>query len=144
MRQPFAGIPVSSMFALGLLLSTPSTLLAQTPQGSSVVVVLETELGKITIEVDQQHAPVTAANFLRYVDAGLYNGGEFHRAVRPDNEVRKDVPIQVVQARINQSRASEGFPPIPIERTSEYRGLYHVLGGALSPIDGIDPSDLKI
>ncbi len=33
---------------------------------------------------------------------------------------------------------------IPIERTGEYRGLYHVLGGALSPIDGIDPDDLKI
>jgi recombination protein RecR len=33
---------------------------------------------------------------------------------------------------------------IPIERTHEYRGLYHVLGGALSPIDGVDPEDLKI
>jgi recombination protein RecR len=33
---------------------------------------------------------------------------------------------------------------IPIERTHEYRGLYHVLGGALSPIDGIDPEDLRI
>jgi recombination protein RecR len=33
---------------------------------------------------------------------------------------------------------------IPIERTREYRGLYHVLGGALSPIDGIDPEDLRI
>ena len=33
---------------------------------------------------------------------------------------------------------------IPIERTHEYSGLYHVLGGALSPIDGIDPEDLKI
>ena len=33
---------------------------------------------------------------------------------------------------------------IPVERTGEYRGLYHVLGGALSPIDGIDPDDLKI
>jgi recombination protein RecR len=33
---------------------------------------------------------------------------------------------------------------IPIERTHEYRGLYHVLGGALSPIDGIDAEDLKI
>ena len=33
---------------------------------------------------------------------------------------------------------------IPIERTGEYRGLSHVLGGALSPIDGIDPEDLKI
>jgi len=33
---------------------------------------------------------------------------------------------------------------IPIERTHEYRGLYHVLGGALSPIDGVDAVDLKI
>jgi recombination protein RecR len=33
---------------------------------------------------------------------------------------------------------------IPIERTGEYRGLYHVLGGALSPIDGVEPDDLKI
>ena len=33
---------------------------------------------------------------------------------------------------------------IPLERTHEYRGLYHVLGGALSPIDGIDESDLRI
>ncbi len=33
---------------------------------------------------------------------------------------------------------------IPMERTHEYRGRYHVLGGALSPIDGVDPEDLKI
>jgi recombination protein RecR len=33
---------------------------------------------------------------------------------------------------------------VPIERTNEYRGLYHVLGGALSPVDGVDPEDLKI
>jgi recombination protein RecR len=33
---------------------------------------------------------------------------------------------------------------IPIERTHEYHGRYHVLGGALSPIDGVDPEDLRI
>jgi recombination protein RecR len=33
---------------------------------------------------------------------------------------------------------------IPLERTHEYHGLYHVLGGALSPIDGVEPEDLKI
>jgi recombination protein RecR len=33
---------------------------------------------------------------------------------------------------------------IPVERTNEYHGRYHVLGGALSPIDGIEPEDLKI
>jgi recombination protein RecR len=33
---------------------------------------------------------------------------------------------------------------IPVERTHEYRGRYHVLGGALSPIDGVEPEDLRI
>ena len=33
---------------------------------------------------------------------------------------------------------------IPMERTHEYHGVYHVLGGALSPIDGVDPEDLRI
>jgi len=33
---------------------------------------------------------------------------------------------------------------IPIERTHEFQGLYHVLGGALSPIDGVDPEDLRV
>lgn len=33
---------------------------------------------------------------------------------------------------------------VPIERTREYRGLYHVLGGALSPLDGVEPDDLHI
>ena len=33
---------------------------------------------------------------------------------------------------------------IPIERTHEFRGRYHVLGGALSPIDGVDPEDLRL
>ena len=52
-------------------------------------------------------------------------------------------------ARTRRERATicvveEPGDVIPIERTGEYRGLYHVLGGALSPIDGIDPEDLKI
>jgi recombination protein RecR len=33
---------------------------------------------------------------------------------------------------------------ISVERTAEYRGLYHVLGGALSPIDGVEPAHLRI
>lgn len=33
---------------------------------------------------------------------------------------------------------------IPVERTHEFRGRYHVLGGALSPIDGVDPEHLRI
>ena len=36
------------------------------------------------------------------------------------------------------------FDIVTIERTHEYHGLYHVLGGALSPLDGVDPGDLRI
>lgn len=102
------------------------------------VVVLETELGVITIEVDAARAPITSANFLKYVDAGLYNGGEFHRAVRPDNEVRADAPIQVVQARINQARKDEGYGPIPLERTGQ-TGLTH-LNGTVSMARDVTPT----
>lgn len=38
----------------------------------------------------------------------------------------------------------ESSDVIPMERTHEYHGVYHVLGGALSPIDGVDPEDLRI
>ncbi len=47
------------------------------------VVVLDTSLGPITIELDPQRAPVTVANFLKYVDEGFYNGLTFHRVI-PD------------------------------------------------------------
>ena len=100
-----------------------------TLQGSApappVVVVFETTKGAIEIEVDVAHAPVTSANFLRYVDAGAYTGGEFHRAVRPDTETRKDVPIEVIQAR--KAAGSQGFAAIPLERTSA-TGLKHLEG----------------
>src|SRR5512144_2487533 len=33
---------------------------------------------------------------------------------------------------------------VSLERTAEYRGLYHVLGGALSPLDGVEPGDLRL
>jgi len=62
------------------------------------VVIFETTLGTIEIEVDAARAPSTAANFLRYVDAGLYDSGRFHRTVRPDTETRQDhAPSQCVE-----------------------------------------------
>jgi peptidyl-prolyl cis-trans isomerase A (cyclophilin A) len=102
------------------------TLQGPTP-GAGTVVVLETGLGSIEIEVDAAHAPVTAANFLRYVDGGFYDGGTINRAVRPDNTVRHDVEIQVIQFQINRDRRRDEFPPVPLERTT-VTGLKHVDG----------------
>lgn len=90
-------------------------------------VVFETEKGTIEMEVDSVRAPATAANFLRYVDAGFFDGGSVNRSVRPDNTVRHDVEIQVIQVQIDAAREREAFPPISLERTS-VTGLKHVNG----------------
>ena len=77
----------------------------QTPEpGQNAVVVFETERGTIVVEVDGARAPATAANFLKYVDAGFYDGGSVNRSVRPDNTVRHDVEIQVIQFQIDSGR----------------------------------------
>jgi peptidyl-prolyl cis-trans isomerase A (cyclophilin A) len=94
------------------------------------IVVFETASGNIEIEVDAAHAPVTAANFLKYVDGGFYDEGTINRAVRPDNTVRHDVEIQVIQFQIARARQRDQFPPVPLERTS-VTGLKH-LDGAVS------------
>lgn len=88
------------------------------PQPSLVRVLLQTEAGEIEVEVDVAAAPVTSANFLKYVDAGLFDGGVFHRTVRPDNQREKAVKIDVIQARANRARQSEFPAAIPLERTN--------------------------
>src|SRR5215831_11367393 len=108
---------VSTLLALVLLVGSAE------PQ-SPVHVVVQTDLGEIELEIDAAKAPVTAANFLKYVDAGLYDGGRIHRTVRPDNQREKPVKITVIQGAANPSRTSEFFPPIPLERTNK-TGLAH-------------------
>lgn len=100
-------------------------LLLAPPQNPTVV--FETEKGAFVIEVDATRAPITAANFLKYVDGRFYDGGVVNRAVRPDNTIRQDVPIQVIQIQIDPGRRREQFPPIPMERTS-VTGIKHLNG----------------
>ena len=88
-------------------------------------VVIETEMGTIEAEIEVQRAPVTAANFLKYVDAKLYDGGRFHRTVKPDNQPNNTVKIEVIQAGRREN--TQGFPPIPLERTS-VTGVTHENG----------------
>src|SRR6478752_6159409 len=104
---------------VALLLLLPSSQ----PQ-RPVRVVMDTDLGQIEIEIDAANAPATAANFLKYVDGGLYDGGLFHRTVRPDNQREKPVKIAVIQAAANAGRKGEFFPPIALERTSK-TGVLH-------------------
>src|SRR5262245_42350149 len=109
-------------------------LAAQSAPVSAVHVVLDTELGAVIVELNVAHAPGTSANFLRYVREQFYDGGRFHRSVRPDTEPRKDVPIQVIQGGINPARAASAYPAITLERTNA-TGLSHV-DGAVSMARG--------
>lgn len=102
-----------------------------------VRVVIETELGKIEVEVDTERAPLTAGNFLYYVDGGHFDGGQFHRTVTPDNQPQNDVKIEVVQASVAEGRESEARPPIALERTSS-TGLSHRDGAISMARDGPD------
>ena len=97
-------------------------------------VVIQTELGDIEVEIDSIHAPLTAANFLRYVDLGFYRFGRFHRTVRADNQPNDKVKITVVQAGLDPYRVKD-FPPIPLERTKD-TGLKHKDGTISMARDG--------
>jgi peptidyl-prolyl cis-trans isomerase A (cyclophilin A) len=96
------------------------------------VVLIKTEKGDITVEVDLALAPVTAANFLRYVDGKLYDGSVFHRTVTLDNQPNNDVRIEVIQG--GQLSEDKGFPPIAHETTAT-TGLKH-LDGTISMARG--------
>jgi peptidyl-prolyl cis-trans isomerase A (cyclophilin A) len=111
-------------------------LLAPVTASNLITVVIETSIGSIEVAVDPVQAPLTAANFLRYVDAKMYDGGRFHRAVRLDNQVRKDVVIEVIQGGRSpeRSKTEKGFGAIPLERTS-VTTLKHV-DGAISMARG--------
>ena len=102
---------------------------------AAVTVVIETEAGNIEVEIDTARAPVTSANFLRYVDAGLYTNGLVHRTVKPDNQPNNAVKIEVIQAGPRPD--TKHFPPIPLERTSA-TGLLHVDGAISMARDGPD------
>ena len=111
---------IRRLFALLLLLMAAPSLAQSTP--APVRVALETSAGTILVELDLARAPITAGNFLRYVDARRFDGVDFYRAMRAGTDVG------LIQAGIRDPRRL--FPPIAHEPTSR-TGLSHV-DGALS------------
>ena len=109
-----------------LVTALAAAWMAQVPSANPIII-FQTDKGNIEIEVDAARAPLSAANFLKYVDGGFYDGGTINRAVRPDNTVRHDVEIQVIQFQITRTRQRDQFAPVPLERTSA-TGLRHVDG----------------
>jgi peptidyl-prolyl cis-trans isomerase A (cyclophilin A) len=99
-------------------------LLCAPAAAQTVRVRFETALGAFEVEIDPARAPVTAANFLKYVDGGFYNGGRVHRSARLETQAARPVKIEVIQAGFSPARQSDAFPPIPLESTS-VTGILH-------------------
>jgi predicted alpha/beta superfamily hydrolase/cyclophilin family peptidyl-prolyl cis-trans isomerase len=123
-------------FLLATLVLAPALPL-QADDATAVKVEIVTSLGPITVEVYADRAPLSANNFLQYVDAGKYDGSSLYRVVRLDNQKPSDIPIQVVQGGMYGDAMSggsgtppEGFPPVEHE-TTETTGLKHI-NGAIS------------
>jgi peptidyl-prolyl cis-trans isomerase A (cyclophilin A) len=91
-----------------------------------------TDRGAIEAELFPDRAPATVANFLRYIDAGRYIDGQFHRTVtlNPDNQQNNTVKIEVIQGGANPKFDEQAWPAIALERTRD-TGLKH-LDGTLS------------
>ena len=98
---------------------------------------IETEAGRLVLELYADKAPGTVANFLRYVDGKRYDGATFYRVVRLDNQATSPVKIEVIQGGLGTD-STRMFPPIAQE-TTQKTGLKH-LDGTLSMARGLPNS----
>ncbi|MCX6554400.1 MAG: peptidylprolyl isomerase [Candidatus Aminicenantes bacterium] len=106
-------------FVILVPLGVRSCLLSE---GNWVTCRLRTVAGEIQFRLYPDRAPLTVANFLRYVEAGLYNDSTFFRVVTPDNQPNNKVKIEVIQG--GDVAEAKCFPPVVHETTAQ-TGLKH-------------------
>jgi peptidyl-prolyl cis-trans isomerase A (cyclophilin A) len=94
---------------------------------------IDTDAGAITVELYPDKAPVTVANFLRYVNGNAYDGGAFYRVVTMQNQPTSPVKIEVIQGGLDGDSAKR-LPPIAHE-TNDKTGIKH-LDGTISMARG--------
>ena len=87
-------------------------------------VVIQTTLGHIVVEVDVMNAPISAGNFLRYVDENRYRAASFFRTVKLENQPPEQVKIQVIQGGIGFVESELRLAPIAHETTRD-TGILH-------------------
>lgn len=92
-------------------------------------VVMKTRFGTIVAELYPDKAPLTVANFEKYLKSGKYKEAVFYRAVTLKNQPEKKVKIQVIQGGLFRDIKAM-MPPIRLETTKK-TGLHH-LNGTLS------------
>lgn len=104
--------------------AAPAPAVPAAPKEDLVPVAIDTSLGRIVIALDRGHAPVTAANFLHYVDTHRFAGQNFYRAMHMDDA--NGGAGGLIQAGITTD-ARKLFAPIAHEPTSQ-TGLHNVAG----------------
>jgi peptidyl-prolyl cis-trans isomerase A (cyclophilin A) len=91
------------------------------------LVLIQTELGDITVEIYEKEAPIAAVNFLKYVDEGRYKDGCFYRIVTMDNQPNNEIKIEVIQGGLSRQTRKNMLPPIKHE-TTDKTGILHKNG----------------
>ena len=104
------------------LISILSLGFAQNP-----IVQIVTDLDTIEIELYPKQAPITVANFLKYVDENRYRDFHFYRVVRVDNQPNNDIKIEVIQGGLGFDTHPMELPPIHHETTNN-TGIKHENG----------------
>lgn len=122
----------AALAVLGLTSCATTTRAQDAPR-----VVIETDAGRMVVELDLARAPLSTCNFLSYVTDGDYDGGRFFRTVVRATNTGNPHPIDVIQAATPRGDDDDLRPPIPLERTRD-TGLSHVAGTISMARDGPD------
>lgn len=112
---------MKKIFLILILVFTITNASAQKKE----ICIIKTSLGEITVELYPKKAPITVANFLKYIDAHLYDNTSFFRSVTLNNQSKDSVKIEVIQG--GEVNSTKVFAAIPLERTSK-TGIFHKNG----------------
>ncbi|MES2523502.1 MAG: peptidylprolyl isomerase [Gemmatimonadota bacterium] len=123
-REEIAPMPILALRRTAALVAILAALPAALPAQTRVV--LDTDAGAITVVLFEKEAPVSAANFLRYVTEGRYDNGAFYRTVTLANQPSNAVKIEVIQGGLDRDGAKR-LPPIAHE-TTDKTGITHTDG----------------
>ena len=133
-REARRGLATSLVRCLAAAFALFGALACQ-PEETTVGVVLDTDLGEIEVRVYPERAPISANNFLVWVEGGHYEGATFYRVTRPDNTSGPS-PHQVVQGGLLGEIMRRGEPtdeavgPIPpiAHETTDTTGIRNERG----------------
>ncbi len=121
---------MSKLFIIIIVIGSIWTTNAYAQKGNTYVI--ETELGDIKFKVYPKKAPISVANFLKYVELANFDSANFHRVVRMDNQPNDKIRIEVIQGTF--TGRGNSFGPIAHETTNNI-GLLHK-DGAVSMARG--------